>query len=129
MITMQLAHHTAHTATLLAGTGILDTANEKAAALQVTLRAVASVASIFFVIKQAVSSGGAIARIVIAGLAAGTFVWIVFNVTDLKDRVGTEVTAAGPAVSQQALQPGHQQPGHQLPGRRPLLLPASTALA
>lgn len=95
MLTLQIAQHTADTTTLLAGTGLLDTANEKAAALQVTMRAVASVAGIFFVIKQAVSSGGAIARILIAGLAAGVFVWIVFNVTDLQNRVDNEVTAAG----------------------------------
>lgn len=97
MLTLQIAQHTADSATVLAATGILDTANEKAVAVQVTLRAVASVASIFFVIKQAVSSGGAIARIIIAGLAAGVFLWIVFNVTDLQDRVGNEITGSGVA--------------------------------
>lgn len=98
-----LAHHTAHTATLLAGTGILDTANTKAAAIQVTLRAGAGVGALFFVIKNAISSGGAIARIVVAGLAAGVFMWIVFNVTDLQNRVGTEVTGAGAVAPHQVL--------------------------
>ena len=90
-----LAHHTAHAAALLAGTGILDTANTKAAAVQVTLRLGAGVGALFFVIKNAISSGGAISRIVVAGAAAGVFMWIVFNVTDLQNRVGTEVNGAG----------------------------------
>lgn len=98
-----LAQHTAtHATTLLAGTGLLDTANTKAAAIQVTLRALAGVGSLYFVIKHAISSGGAIARIVVAGLAAGVFMWIVFNVTDLQNRVGTEVTGALSSTSDTA---------------------------
>lgn len=108
MIVTYLAQHTT---TVLAGTGLLDTANEKAAAVQVTLRAVAAVGSIFFVIKNAISSGGAIARIAISAVAAGAFMWIVFNVTDLQNRVGNEVKpAAAPVIRLAAAAPDLSRP-------------------
>ena len=50
-----------------------------------------AVAGIGFVIFQALASRGAFARIIISGLAAGVFIWIVWNVTDLRDRVDREV--------------------------------------
>ena len=104
---MQLAYDTTtHATTVLAADGILDTISAKATEAQAVLRVIASVASIGFVIYQAISSRGAMARILVSGLAAGVFVWIVFNVTELSDRVDNEVNAAGvvPAAAPQ-LQP------------------------
>lgn len=108
---MQLAYDTTvhaatvHAATVLAADGILDTISEKATEAQGVLRVIASVASIGFVIYQAISSRGAMARILVSGLAAGVFVWIVFNVTELSDRVDNEVNAAGVAATAPQLQP------------------------
>ncbi len=103
---MQLAYDTTvHAAAVLAADGILDTISEKATEAQGVLRVIASVASIGFVIYQAISSRGAMARILISGLAAGVFVWIVFNVTELSDRVDNEVNAAGVAATAPQLQP------------------------
>ena len=41
----------------------------------------------------------------ISGIAAGIFVWIVFNVTDLRDRVDSEVNAAAPVSAAPSAQP------------------------
>lgn len=102
---MQLAYDTTvHAAAVLAADGILDTISEKATEAQGVLRVIASVASIGFVIYQAISSRGAMARILVSGLAAGVFVWIVFNVTELSDRVDNEVNAAGVAATAPQLQ-------------------------
>lgn len=96
MLELQLLHDaTQATTTVLAADGIIDTIQGRAVALQGLLRVLASVCSVGFVIYQAISSRGAMARILISGLAAGVFVWIVFNVTDLSDRVDNEVNAAG----------------------------------
>ena len=81
------------------GTGILDTLTTKNDEVKTLLRAFSSVAGILFVIINAIKSGGALGRIVVSGLCAGVFVWIVFNVTELKDRVNTEVTAAPVTVT------------------------------
>jgi hypothetical protein len=77
----------------------------KTGELGALFRSVSVVAGIGFVILQAIKSGGAIARIVISGIAAGIFVWIVFNVTDLRDRVDSEVNAAAPVSAAPSAQP------------------------
>jgi len=89
MSTLQLAHH--GLAVLAAGDGILDWGNTKVAELGTFFRGFSVVAGIGFVIFQALASRGAFARIIISGLAAGVFIWIVWNVTDLRDRVDREV--------------------------------------
>ncbi len=102
------------------GTGILDCLTAKTTELGTLFRALASVAGVGFVLWQGISSRGAMARILISGLAAGVFVWIVFNVTNLQNRVQDEVGA--PAVHL------HRDPGAvtgftaagKLPGRSPL---------
>lgn len=76
------------------GDGLLDFAGDKVNALKSLLRSFAVVAGIGFVIMQAIQSRGALARIVISGFAAAVFIWIVFNVTSLKDRVDNEMTGA-----------------------------------
>jgi len=64
------------------------------------------------VIYQAIVSRGAMARVIIAGIAAGIFIWIVFNVTDLQTRVNNEVNAIqAPAGYSQLAEPSaHQHP-------------------
>ena len=102
--TVQLLADSAPSAvTVLAGTGLLDTTTEKLQDLQGVLRLFAAVAGVGFVIFQGIASRGAMARILISGLAAGVFVWIVFNVTDLRDRVDNEVNAASATTSAPAL--------------------------
>ena len=86
------------------GQGILDWLTAKNSQTQTLLRAMAVTLGIIFVIWQAVSSRGAMARVIIAIVAAGIFVWGVWNVTDIKDRVENEVNALGPVVVQ--LHPG-----------------------
>lgn len=76
---------------------LIGLAGEKINALGLLFRSGSVVAAIAFVIINAIRSNGAIARIVISGLAAGVFVWIIFNVTTIKDHVGNEVNSA-PAV-------------------------------
>ena len=82
------------------GEGILDWLTSKNSQTQTLLRAVAVTLAIIFVIVQAVASRGAMARIIISLVAAGIFVWGVWSVTDIKDRVDNEVNASGPAVVQ-----------------------------
>lgn len=82
------------------GDGILDWLTAKNAQTQAVLRALAVTLGIIFVIWQAVSSRGAMARVIIAIIAAGVFVWGVWNVTGIKDRVDNEVNAAGATVVQ-----------------------------
>lgn len=81
------------------GQGIFDCATTKVNQAGSLFRALSAVAGVGFVIYQAISSRGAMARILISGLAAGVFVWIVWNVTTLRDRVDNEVSAP-PAVVQ-----------------------------
>lgn len=96
MSALLLAYDSATAAsTVLAGEGFLDTISEKLTDLEGVLRLFAAVAGIGFVVYQGVSSRGAMARILVSGLAAGVFVWIVFNVTNLQNRVDSEINAAG----------------------------------
>lgn len=81
-------------------TGILDLLSSKNSAVQTFLRGLAVTLGIIFVIYQAVVSRGALARIIISGLAAALFIWIVFNVTSLRTRVDNEVNADGPPTVQ-----------------------------
>ncbi len=96
MITVQLAHH--FTVTLAPATGgsggILDWGNGKVAQLGTFFRGFSIVGGVGFVIFQALASRGAFSRIIISGLAAAVFIWIVFNVTSLRDRVGKDLQTA-----------------------------------
>lgn len=82
------------------GTGLLDWLTAKLASLQTLFRLISVAGGMGFVIWQGVSSRGAMARIIISGLAAGVFIWIVWNVTALQDRVGNEVNALRAPSSQ-----------------------------
>mgnify|MGYP005811948725 CR=1 FL=1 len=79
-----------------AGGGILDWVNSKSSELQTVGRGLAVTFGILFVLFQAIISRGAMARIIISGLAAAIFVWMVWNVTDLQERVDNEINAAPP---------------------------------
>jgi len=74
-------------------TGLLDWLTTKLTDLQSVFRLLSVVGGMGFVIWQGISSRGAMARIIIAGIAAGIFIWIVWNVTALQTRVGNEVGA------------------------------------
>ena len=76
------------------GGGLLDWGNGKVAEVGTFFRGLSVVAGIGFVIFQALVSRGAFSRIVVSGLAAAVFIWIVWNVTDLKERVGKDLQAA-----------------------------------
>ena len=79
---------------LLAADGILDWLTSKNSQTLSLLRAMAVTVGVIFVMWQAIASRGAMARIIIAIMAAGVFVWGVFNVTSIRDRVDNEVNSA-----------------------------------
>ena len=79
---------------LLAADGILDWLTSKNSQTLSLLRAMAVTVGVIFVMWQAIASRGAMARIIIAIMAAGVFVWGVFNVTSIRDRVDNEVISA-----------------------------------
>lgn len=82
------------------GTGIIDWLTGKSTELQALGRGLSITFGILFIVWQAIVSRGAMARVIIAALAAGVFVWAVWNVTSLKDRVDNEVNSlGGPASS------------------------------
>lgn len=105
-----LAAHQAGALPMASGDGILDWVTVKNTQTQTVLRAVAVTVGIIFVIVQAVLSRLAMARIIISLLAAGLFVWGVWSVTDIQDRVGNEF-AAGPGIVQTAPGPHDAAPG------------------
>ena len=82
--------------------GLLDWATTKNSETQTLMRAVSITAAIVFVIWQAVASRMAMARVIISGVSAGLLVWMVFNVTDVSDRVDNEVNSlpSPPTVTQ-----------------------------
>lgn len=82
------------------GTGLLDWLTNKLTDLQGVFRLLSVVGGMGFVIWQGISSRGAMARIIIAGIAAGIFIWIVWNVTALQNRVNNEVNAERAPVTQ-----------------------------
>lgn len=82
------------TMVLAAGGGILDWANNELSQFGAVIRAASFVLGAVFVVWQAVKSQMAMARIVVSGLAAGIFVWIVWNVDALQSRVDTEINSA-----------------------------------
>lgn len=75
--------------------GFLDLISRKNTQTQTLLRGIAITLGVIFVIIQGVSSRGSLARIIVSGLAAGLFIWVVWNVTDVRDKVGAEFGAPG----------------------------------
>lgn len=80
------------------GDGIINWLTAKNTEVQTLFRAIAITLGVGFVIWQGVASRGAMARIIISIIGAGIFIWGVFNVTDVKDRVGNEVDSFAPVA-------------------------------
>lgn len=77
----------------MTGGGILDWLGAKNASTQSLFRALSITAGIGFVLYQAIVSRGAMARVIVSGIAAAVFIWIVHNVTSVSDRVNNEVNS------------------------------------
>lgn len=78
-------------------TGLLDWASTTAGDLQPVLRTVAVTVAIVFVIYKAVQSKFSLGTIVVTALAAGIFVWLVFNVEQLTDTIGEDLPGGSSA--------------------------------
>ena len=80
--------------------GIFDWITTKNTEALTAIRGVAITIAIIFVIWAGIRSRGSFVAILISGITAGMLVWIVFNVTDIQDRVGNEVNSAPtPAIT------------------------------
>ena len=80
--------------------GLLDWTTDTASNLQTVLRVVAITVAILFVVFKAVQSKFAIGTIIVSALAAGVFIWIVYNVTALRDTVGEDLPGSAPVSHQ-----------------------------
>lgn len=78
--------------------GLLDWASETAVDLRPVLQTVAITVAVLFVIYKAVQSKFSLGTIVVSALAAGVFVWVVFNVNSLSDTIGEDLPGDSPAV-------------------------------
>ena len=76
--------------------GVLDWTENTAEELRTVLRVVAITVAVLFVVFKAVTSKFAVGTIVVSALAAGVFIWIVYNVTALKDTVGEDLPGSAP---------------------------------
>lgn len=85
--------------TVLPAGDLIDIAGQQTDAVRGLLRAFSAVAGILFVIINWIKSGGALGRVIVCGIAAGAFVWIVWNVSELRDKVGSEFDAQGPVAA------------------------------
>lgn len=96
------------------GTGLLDWLTNKLTDLQGVFRLLSVVGGMGFVIWQGISSRGAMARIIISGIAAGIFIWIVWNVTALQSRVNNEVNAERDPATQSQVFAASASTSHHL---------------
>lgn len=71
--------------------GVLEWVRTLSTDVLFTMRVIAGVLAVVFIVWQGVASRGSLARIIIAGLAAGVFFWLVYNVTSVKDAVGEDM--------------------------------------
>lgn len=78
--------------------GVLDWTSSTASDLREVLRVVAITVAVLFVVFKAVTSKFAVGTIVVSALAAGVFIWIVYNVTALRDTVGEDLPGSAPVV-------------------------------
>ena len=72
--------------------GVFDWINQKNTAAMAAARGLSVTVAIIFVIITAAASRMAAARVIISGIIAAVFVWVVFNVTKLEDRVDNEMS-------------------------------------
>lgn len=99
---------TPHLLTAAAGDqagGIFDWITTKNTQALTAIRAVAVTIAVIFVVWAAISSRGSFVKILMAGIAAGVMLYIIFNVTDIQDRVGNEVNSASAITA--TYYPGH----------------------
>ena len=100
--TFNVAAPTGGEPTILAE-GLLELTKRKAGDVTTTARVVTVAAAVVGILIEAVRSGFAISKIVMAVLVAGFVIWSVFNITSVKDRVGDEL--ARPLVHSAPSQP------------------------
>lgn len=75
----------------MASSGIFDLLTEKLGDLRSLILLTAGVMAAGFVLWHGIISRGNLSRILVAGIAAAVLGYLVFNVMDLKDRVGNEI--------------------------------------
>lgn len=78
----------------LAGDGVLDLANRKLGEFHQTLLLAGGMFAVVFVLMQAISGKGSVARIVVAGIAAAVFLFIIHNTDFLRKQVDNELNSA-----------------------------------
>jgi len=79
--------------TVVLADGLLGTINVKSEEAKETIRIVSGLVALAFLVYQAAASRMAMGRIIVSALAAGVFLWVVFNVTEVKDKVGEDLQA------------------------------------
>lgn len=98
LITMAAEASTQAATIHAAGPGLLDWADNLNTELQNLILAVVITLAIIGVVITAVASRFNMAKIIVAGIVAGLFVWVAFNVTVLRDTVGNDLPGAAPAL-------------------------------
>lgn len=78
--------------------GVLELVNNKGTEAQDTIRILTGVGATAGVGFAAVKSRFALAPILLAGLVAGLLVWLVWNVTAVKEKVGAELGSMGHSI-------------------------------
>lgn len=79
--------------------GLIDWAEQTAVDIRPILQTVALTVAVLFVIYKAVHSKFSFGTIVVSALAAGVFVWAVFNVDSLSDTIGEDLPGDGTSVT------------------------------
>jgi len=86
-------------ASVHAAEGLIDWGIELNSSALNLIRLLAITLGILFVVIRAVATRGAMSQIIVAGIAAAIFIWIAFNVTELRDAVGNDLPGASAVVS------------------------------
>lgn len=105
--TSTMLHELQPLLTPLAGDGILDMLEKSNVKVQSLVRAVAITIALIFTIYIAVQSRLSMAKIIVAGLAGGLLIWLVFNVTAVKDKIGNDLDSASSVGIHQTVDPTH----------------------
>lgn len=82
--------------------GILDWVDDKSAQATNTIRNVVIVVALLMIAITAVVTKMAFAKLIATGLAAGFFIWLVFNIDWVQNLVGNEI-GAGEVVTTSTL--------------------------
>lgn len=88
---MSIAATLASPDTFVLADGLLGTINIKTEEAKDTVRIVSGLVAIAFIVFQAAASRMAMGRIIVSSLAAAVFMWVVFNVTEVRDKVGEDL--------------------------------------